>query len=123
MVLMFAAVTAKFVSLGDSDYGTVLDGSRFSAVLPYNYDDARHPQFTYEGPARVPNYDVAIIQLQIPVVFANFANARPLCLPSPTVNVVSAEGIVAGWGVLEYECKRLFRHFGISYAMCTVYLY
>lgn len=84
---------AKYVLLGDVDYGSKTDDAqpRKLAII----ERIKHPEFKYPSKYN----DIALIKIDGPVQFNNYI--RPACLPqSKSLN--SRYVIASGWGRLDY---------------------
>ena len=54
-------------------------------------------------------FDIALLELESPVQWAEFPHIRPICLPeNSALDVSSLKGIISGWGATE-NLDRLMR--------------
>ncbi|KAK3870340.1 hypothetical protein Pcinc_024419 [Petrolisthes cinctipes] len=72
------------------DYHEPLPKETFSVV-----EKRIHPSFKYML-TQPDRYDIAVLQLNRPVVYRE--NILPICLPDPSEDFIGDVGIVAGWG-------------------------
>ena len=100
---IFAEKNARYVSVGDHNFNTYRDGSRYKLIRRYNLKNVLHPKYDkFDDP---PIFDIAIIQMFIPIMFKFYRHARPLCLPNPFDYKEKSDGLVAAWGTTEYGGK------------------
>lgn len=90
------------VTLGEHDL-TKREGSEFTSLVKH-FGYTTHNSYKLQKIQGVVEYDIAVLELEKPVDFANYKHIRPICLPSDTYVDYSRERVVAtvtGWGATQ----------------------